>query len=166
VPTISGPELFASPTNVLFLLVKTGSDTYALDVKEIAHVLALVHVAPLANSPPGLAGVFNYRGTLVPVVDLAALRARQSAGAPFSRRVILVNYPHESTTRLVGLVVEQATDVMRRPATDFVQSGIGSTGTARGCVVDKRYGVVQWIDAPALLTRDVRDGLFADAVAM
>ena len=148
---------------MLFLLVRTGPDTYALDVNEIAHVLALVQVAPLANSPPGLAGVFNYRGTLVPVVDLAAMRSGRSGATPFSTRLILVNYPHGGATRLVGLIVEQATDVMRRPSTDFVRSGLGAAGAARGCVVDSRYGVVQWIDAPALLTRDVRDGLFTEA---
>jgi chemotaxis-related protein WspB len=148
---------------VLFLLLKIGHDTYALDARQIAHVLSLVHVAPLANAPRGLAGVFNYRGTLVPAVDLSAMRSTAPARPQFSTRVVLINYPHGTSTRLVGLIAEQATDVIRRAPSEFVAPGLAATSAARGSVMDGRYGVVQWIDAPALLTPEVRNNLFTAA---
>lgn len=145
---------------MLFLLLKVGHDTYALDARQIAHVLPMVHVAPVANAPRGLAGMFNYRGTLVPAVDLAAMRSGEASRSLFSTRAVLVNYPHGPATRLIGLIAQQATDVIRRSPSDFVASGLAPTSAARGSVMDSRHGVIQWIDPAALLTPDVRDGLF------
>ena len=79
--------------------------------------------------------------------------------------MVLVEYSHGAASRLVALIAEQATDVMRRSPSEFVAAGLAATSAARGSVMDNRHGIVQWIDPPALLTAEIRDGLFTAAAA-
>src|SRR4029077_3972556 len=85
---------------------------------------SLVHVTQVPQSPAGLAGVFNYRGSPVPVVDLSVLALGRVALPRLSTRLVLVNYPDgRGQTHLLGLIAERATDTIRREPVDFVACG-------------------------------------------
>ena len=55
---------------MLFLTFQLGVDRYALDAKRVAEVLPLVDIKQIPHAPAGVAGVFNYRGTPVPVIGI------------------------------------------------------------------------------------------------
>jgi chemotaxis-related protein WspB len=58
---------------MLFLLFQLGSERYALDASRVVEVVPLLCLQRLPQAPPGVAGVFNYRGQPVPAVDLSQL---------------------------------------------------------------------------------------------
>jgi chemotaxis-related protein WspB len=150
---------------MLFLLFELANDRYAVDVGDIAEVLPLVHLKRLPQAPAGIAGVFNYHGSPVPAIDLSALTLGRPAESRLSTRLILVRYPDDSgETRLLGLIAEHATDTMRRPADDFVASGVAADQAPYlGPVATDASGVVQWIRPGALLPPALRAVLFRDA---
>ena len=43
---------------------------YALDLSQVERVVSMVAVSPLPKTPAVVAGVINYRGSVVPVLDL------------------------------------------------------------------------------------------------
>jgi len=43
---------------------------YALDLSQVERVVSMVAVSPLPKTPAVVAGVINYRGSIVPVLDL------------------------------------------------------------------------------------------------
>jgi chemotaxis-related protein WspB len=149
---------------MLFLLFSLGRDRYAFDVGQIAEVLPLVRIKPVPQAPPGVAGLFSYRGQPVPIVDLSELLLGRPAPARLSTRLILVHYPNShGSSRLLGLIAEHATDTMRREAGDFTASGIGQGHAAcDGPVTTDEHGVIQWLDVKALLPATLRDALFND----
>src|SRR5258707_5052843 len=105
---------------MLFLLFELGRDGYAFDVGQVAEVLPLVRIGPVPQAPRGVAGLLNYRGVPVPVVDLSELALGRPAAARLSTRLILVNYPvDEKTTRLLGFIAEHTVDTMRRAPGEF-----------------------------------------------
>ena len=57
----------------LFLVFRIGSERYALQATEVAEVLPRLPLKPIAQAPHWVAGVFAYRGAVVPVIDLSAL---------------------------------------------------------------------------------------------
>jgi chemotaxis-related protein WspB len=57
----------------LFLVFRIGSERYALQATEVAEVLPRLPLKPIAQAPHWVAGVFAYRGAVVPVIDLCAL---------------------------------------------------------------------------------------------
>lgn len=152
---------------MLFLMFELGNNRYAIDVAEVAEVLPLVHVKEIPQAPAGVAGVFNYRGAPVPVIDLSMLALGRPALTRLSTRLVLVHYPDgHGRDRLLGLIAEQVTTTIRREPEDFVASGVNTArGAYLGPVITDNSGVIQWVNATRLLPASVRDVLFNDCDA-
>ncbi|MCW5550636.1 MAG: chemotaxis protein CheW [Verrucomicrobiae bacterium] len=147
---------------MLFLLFQLGHDRYALDAGRIVEVVPFLALKRVPQSPRGMAGLFVYRGRAVPALDLCALTFDRPARQLLSTRIIIVNSgeaPEEE--QLLGLIVERATDTLRREASDLVEAGIKLAGTPfLGPVLMDEHGVIQLIHAHKLLTDRVRAQLF------
>jgi chemotaxis-related protein WspB len=147
---------------MLFLLFELGHDRYVLDAREVAEILPLVGIKQLPQAPPSVAGIVNYRGAPVPIIDVSQLTLGQPAQRRLSTRIVLVRYPDAyGEMHLLGLIAERATRMVRREETDFVASGVTNQGTPYlGPVAPDARGLLQWIDARTLLPAPVRDMLF------
>jgi len=151
---------------MLFLMFQLGKDRYVLEAGKVVEVLPLLALKSMPQAPKGVAGIFNYRGRPVPVVDLSELTLGQPASPRLSTRIILVNYEGEAGKRqLIGLIAEHATEIVRKERKDFVDSGM-KLGHAPylGPIAMDGGGVIQWIHEQKLLPPPVRDVLFAEAV--
>ena len=58
---------------MLGLVFQVGPDKVAVDVRRVREVVPRVRLTAVHGAPPWIAGVFVYRGRVVPVVDLHAL---------------------------------------------------------------------------------------------
>src|SRR5580704_4819047 len=144
---------------MLFLLLELGDDRYALDARQVAEVLPLVSITRLPQAPPSVAGILNYRGAPVPVIDVSQLIVGRPAERRLSTRIVLVHYPDAGgERRLLGLIAERCTHTVRREETDFAASGVSSDGAPYlGPVATDARGLLQWVDARTLLPAPVRD---------
>src|SRR5580698_5520810 len=112
---------------MLFFLFRMGDDRYALNALQIAEVLPLVSIKAIPQAPFGVAGILDYHGILVPLIDLSQLALGRPARKCLDTRIILVNYPvRNGTYHLLGLLAERATEIMRRDPMAFVASGVGN----------------------------------------
>lgn len=151
---------------MLYLVFQLGGDRYALDVSEIIELLPLVDIRRIPQSPPGVAGVFDRRGTPVPVIDLSELTLGTPARRRLSTRLIVARYQDDrGNARALGLIAEHATDTLRRTAADFIDPGVGGLEAPYlGPVTKDASGLVQRIEVNKLLPAAVRDALFRTAV--
>jgi len=117
-------------------------------------------------APIGVAGVFNYRGAPVPVVDLNEMMLGEPAARRLSTRIILVKYPLDALhPRALGLIAEHATNMIQRSVQDFIETGVESDSARYlGRVTNDTGGLIQWIEVERLLTPEVRDVLFRELV--
>jgi chemotaxis-related protein WspB len=148
---------------MLFLLFQLGHDRYALEAGRVVEVLPLVELKGLPQSPPGVAGVFNYRGQPIPAVDLCALTLQRPAQECLSTRILVVRCPGaDGQSHLLGLIAEQATEMLRRNRQDFVNAGLKlDSAPYLGPVLLDERGLIQWIHEDRLLPDTVRESLFA-----
>jgi chemotaxis-related protein WspB len=96
---------------MLVLTFQVGSDRLALDVRRVREVVPCVQLQKVACSPPGLAGVFIYRGQVVPVLDLHRLMGAGECPRHLSTRIILVPNVVDGQERLIGLLAAQVADI-------------------------------------------------------
>jgi chemotaxis-related protein WspB len=152
---------------MLFLLFQLGQDRYALDVGQVAEVLPLVSLKQIPQAPSAVAGIFDFRGAPVPVIDLSQTALARPAQRRLSTRIILAHYPDgNGGKRLLGLLAEKVTQTMRREPSDFVAAGVDNDDAPYlGPVVSDARGLIQWVEVDQLLTPDVRDLLFQQPVA-
>jgi chemotaxis-related protein WspB len=151
---------------MLFILFQIGRDRYALSASSIIEILPLINLKMVPGAPAGVAGVFNYHGTPVPVIDLNQMTLTKPAAQRLSTRIILVKYPLEAQNpHPLGLMVEHATNMIRRPIQDFIEPGVESEDAPYlGRVANDTGGLIQWIQVERLLTPKVRDALFRELV--
>lgn len=151
---------------MLFLVFQLGKDRYAIEAHQVIEVLHLVNLKQIPHAPPGVAGVFDYHGTSIPLIDLAELALGKTSRKWMSTRIILVRYGGElGETHALGLLAEQATETLRRNEEDFTNAGLAVTDTPYlGNVTTDTGGIVQRIEVHKLFTESVRSQLFPQAV--
>ena len=89
---------------MLVLTFEVGKERLALDVRRIEEVVPWVRLQPVACGPSWLAGIFIYRGQIVPVIDMHRLLGAGECPVHLSTRIILVRHLLGGQDRLVGLL--------------------------------------------------------------
>jgi chemotaxis-related protein WspB len=137
---------------MLVLTFQTGSDRLALDIRRVREVVPHVRLQPVAASPPWLAGVFVYRGQVVPVIDLHRLVHAGEHPVHLSTRIILVAQTMAAEERLVGLLAAQVADIREMQPVSQTQPRLVAHGGADfGPVLADGTEIVHLVEPDRLL---------------
>jgi chemotaxis-related protein WspB len=147
---------------MLFILFHLGSERYALPAREVVEVLPLISVKTVPGAPAGVVGLVDYRGTAVPAIDLCQLALSRPAARRVSTRLLIAKYPHpRQGERLLGVIVEHATETITKEPNDFQPTGIATAATGfLGPITRDPHGLIQLVRVDALLTDVLRAALF------
>jgi chemotaxis-related protein WspB len=109
---------------MLMLIFSVGDNLYALDTSQVVEVIPRVLLRKLHQVPSYVAGLFNYRGAIVPVIDLCQLIQNKPSRSYLSTRIIMVNYVGKNNiNRWLGLMAERVTETLKKPDIDLVDTG-------------------------------------------
>jgi len=98
---------------MLVLQFRIGGNYFGLEAKTIIEVAPLVTLRNIPHAADYIAGLFNYRGRLVPVIDLSFLLIAVPSRPLMSTRIVLVHYDVSPiVSRVLGLIAEGATEVI------------------------------------------------------
>ncbi len=92
-----------------------GAQSFGLDIMAIREIRAWSPTTRLPHVPHYVAGVVNLRGTVLPVIDLAA-RLGWEATSPTDRHVIIVA---QIGGQLRGLIVDAVSDIVTTQEEDI-----------------------------------------------
>lgn len=150
---------------MVVVLFEIGKDRYALDASQVNEVLPLVAIRPVPLAPREIAGVFNFRGAPVPVVDLNQVTVGRPSTPRLSTRIIVSRYyDRHGAARLLGLIAERVTQTVRCDPAEFVASGIVNPDAPYlGPIATTSAGMLQRIDVSRILPPAVSQMLFAAA---
>jgi chemotaxis-related protein WspB len=116
---------------MLFLLFQAGDKHYAVEAKRVQEIIPRVQLLTCPGAPDYVAGLFNYRGTVVPVVDFCRLVDCPPSRSRLSTRILLTPYAsaHSGQGRFLGLMVETLIETLEKNSEDFSQAGLATTTT-------------------------------------
>lgn len=89
-----------------------GNEEYGMEILRVKEVIRMPEVTPLPKSPSFVKGIINLRGDVIPIVDLRDKFGLEQVEYSASTRVIVVDVDG----KLVGMVVDSASQVLRVPA--------------------------------------------------
>jgi chemotaxis-related protein WspB len=112
---------------MLFLHFRIGDNGFALAAEDIIEIVPLMQLKKVRQGPDAVAGSFEYRGRYVPVVDLCALDLHRPARRRMSTRIIVVRNPQDAAG-LIGLIAENATEILRLDPSQFAPFAPGPHG--------------------------------------
>lgn len=131
-----------------------GSERYATSVQHILEIIPKVPLEKITNAPEYAAGLLDFRGVPVPVVDLSWLVYGTSGESCYHTRIVIVQ--SLDNKHVLGLVAEKVTGTVQYEISDFADSGIriehlpfidgiysDETGIIRYFLVEKLFQEVQ-----------------------
>jgi chemotaxis-related protein WspB len=135
------------------LTFRVGAESLALSIRRVREVLPRVNLRSVGGSPDWLAGVFVYRGDVIPVIDMHRLTGACQCPPHLSSRIILVPRPtSDGREQIVGLLATQVADIREIRADESKFAAItAGTGADLGPVVADGSGTLRLVDPDRLL---------------
>lgn len=145
-----------------FLIFHLGQDRYGLRTRHLVRVLPLMALKQLPQAPACIAGLMNYHGTPVPVVDLSMLACHTPCRAQFDTRIVLTDFAaDDGSQHLLGLMVERVSHVADMDPHLFSAPGVANAGAPYlGKVLATDGAIVQLVELEHLLAPEVQALLF------
>jgi chemotaxis-related protein WspB len=138
---------------MLLLLFEIGSGRYALETNRIIEIVPLVNLKKIPTTPAYVAGLMNYRGSGMPVIDLCQLVDNSPFENLLSTRIIIVRYPIKNLgDQSLGLIANNVTKTVRSklnkppPTGVFMDSSLYNGAETQGAT-----DMIQWFDVKKML---------------
>lgn len=137
---------------MLALLFSIADVTYAVLCDRVREIVPLPELKPVPHAPAHFAGVFNYRGRIVPVADLCRMVRGKSCRPRLSTRIILVDDPGRAPAgRTYGLMAERVTETLRIPDRKALDPAVRLPDAPYlGGILTKDGEMIQFIDLDRL----------------
>lgn len=132
------------------VLLRLGDARYTLDLAAIAEVVPVPATTRIPDQPAWLAGVANWRGRVLPVIDIRLLMGLTAVPLATSARLVVL----AEDDVLVGVLAEAVPGVLPGPLSSAAAPPATLSGESAALVsgqVSDRYGPVAVLDAGALL---------------
>ncbi|KWH08857.1 chemotaxis protein CheW [Burkholderia territorii] len=149
--------------HALFLMFELDGERYALDAADIDEVLPLATTKVVPGAPEWIAGLLMRGGQPVPVIDVSMLALGRRAHALRSTRLVMARcrVGQFERDRVIGLIVERATQTLRIDRAAFRASGVSTARTRwLGRVANTSDGIVQQVSVADLIDDVARQYLF------
>ncbi|MGE0493802.1 MAG: chemotaxis protein CheW [Vulcanimicrobiota bacterium] len=141
----------------LLLVFGLGDEAYALDASRVLRVLPAIAPRPIPQTPAFVAGVIDYLGQALPVIDLCQLCLGRACEPWLSTRILLVDYGPGP----LGVMVERLTRTTRQDTSEFKPAGVDGPPFLGGLQCSPQ-GLTQLLSIDELLTDEVRAILYPD----
>jgi chemotaxis-related protein WspB len=158
---------------MLLLLFCLQEERYAIPSRQVLEIIPLVDLQPIHQSPSDIPGFFNYRGCIVPVIDLCQRLKGQSSRPHLSTRIILVDLqakhrsdlgqPIEGQSRpaigesaptgsILGLMAERVTDTIHSQDAGLLSRGLQvGDNPMLGNMLQDHQGLIQVLNLSHIL---------------
>ena len=148
---------------MLLLLFRIGETWYGLDARQVQQVVPHVPLTTCPGMPASVAGIFTYRGSLVPVLDLGLLLGTMPCARRLSTRIIVVPWREDrGIRRSLGLLAESVTGMtqVREDEATPGQSCFADSASPDVMAAHHRP-MVRCLQVEGLLTPEAEQQLFA-----
>ena len=99
------------------LLFRVGSECFGISLKDIEVILPVPILEPLSGESQAVAGLLRFRERRIPVIDVSVLRGAAPISPLISTRLVLLQSPATTPSRL-ALMVEHALEVVELAPAD------------------------------------------------
>ena len=148
------PVLKSRPMpKMLLLLFEICEGRYALDTNQIIEIVPLVNLKKIPAAPSYVAGLMNYRGNSIPVIDLCRLVENLPFEDALSTRIIIILYPgKDNRAKPLGIIANNVTETVRISLNKPPPTGvIMDKSLYDEATTPEAADMIQWFDIKKML---------------
>jgi purine-binding chemotaxis protein CheW len=93
---------------------RVGNETFGVPIQSVHEIVRMMEITNVPDAPIYIEGVINLRGKIIPVIDLRKRFGEREIKASKKNRILVA----EVGTKMVGLVVDAASEVLKLPPSD------------------------------------------------
>ena len=149
---------------MLLLLFEIEGGRFALDAGIVVRVIPRINCKKNPTFPEYVAGIINYHGKPIPVIDLNSFHNSAPCKALLSTRIIIVNHIQKNFSNVhVGLIAERVTETVTIDTSNLYEKSLtidldlGVGKQAKG-----NAAAVQWYDLDHLLSDSLLDEIIQE----
>jgi purine-binding chemotaxis protein CheW len=94
-----------------YVNLRIGKEHFAISVYKVLEIIQFEHITEIPNSSDFIRGVINFRGTIVPVIDMHK-RFNITQPETENRMVVVVDVKNNENNVTMGLLVDQVVNVV------------------------------------------------------
>ncbi len=98
-----------------YVIFRLGDEEFGVDVMSIKEIAKITTITRVPHTPDFIEGITNLRGSLATVINLRKRFGLESKEIDVDSRLIIA----ELEEKLVGMLVDAATEVLRIPVSDI-----------------------------------------------
>jgi purine-binding chemotaxis protein CheW len=102
-----------------YLTFVLGGETMAIGILAIREIIEYGEITDVPMMPPFIRGVLNLRGSVVPVVDLAARFGRRPSAVSRKTCIVIVEATANGESQVMGIIVDAVNAVIEIAAEDI-----------------------------------------------
>jgi purine-binding chemotaxis protein CheW len=95
-----------------YLTFALGPEEYGLEILKVREIIGYMDITAVPQMPGYVRGVINLRGQVIPVIDLRARFAMQTAEATEQTCIIVVETNQQGRKLSTGIVVDHVSEVL------------------------------------------------------
>ena len=132
-----------------------GEELFAVDILRVQEINRMMALTKVPQSPPGVEGVINLRGRIIPVLDLRVQFGFNADEHSEHTRIVVI----EVSGHIIGFIVDSVREVMR------IDSSIVEPNPQMGTSIDSSYvsGVAK-LDDQLLILLELENLLSAESL--
>src|SRR5271170_4625961 len=98
---------------------RIGNETFGVLIASVREIVRVPEITAVPSAPETVEGVINLRGKIIPVMDLRKRFGHTEITSDKRNRILVV----ELDNKLVGLIVNAASEVLKIPPSDIEAPG-------------------------------------------
>jgi len=98
---------------------RIGDETFGVRIGSVREIVRVPEITAVPNAPETIEGVINLRGKIIPVMDLRKRFGQAEVQRDKKNRILVV----ELDNKLVGLIVNSASEVLKIPPSEIESPG-------------------------------------------
>jgi purine-binding chemotaxis protein CheW len=98
---------------------RIGNETFGVRIASVREIVRVPEITAVPSAPETVEGVINLRGKIIPVMDLRKRFGHVDIQPDKKNRILVV----ELNNKLVGLIVNAASEVLKIPPSDIEAPG-------------------------------------------
>jgi len=128
---LSGQEKVGKGKDLQLVTFRLGDEEFAADILKVQEIIKIPDITRVPNAPSFVEGVINLRGKVIPIIDLRRRFGLSEVERDKEARIIVV----DSSGKVVGLVVDSVSEVLRLPLST-VEPPLAITGGIESEYID------------------------------
>ncbi len=150
---------------MLFLIFKIDDGKYAIPAKKVVEVVDLVNFTKIPQTPEFISGLMNYRGDILPVIDLPYLFLKRIFKPMLSTRIVLIDFIVKKKKIILGLIAENLTETVEFDKKKIKKSGIKLDFIPYlGEVISNNGEIIHLLEIEKVLPEELRDSLLKNKI--